>query len=1057
MNKILTMVVTFLVAYTTFAQNIHPHQIVVKLHNAQQMPKFLDKITQKSIERAFPNHQAPSPKEKSRSGLPLVDLSRIYYVSLREGVSVQEAIRLLKTDKNVEYACPLRIAQPLFVPNDPGAIANSDAVNDFNQYYLAKIKAYEAWDIQQSNPSTVIGIIDYGFRTTHEDLVGNLHPDYIDLGNNDFNLNLPHPFSYHGGAVAGVAAATPNNGIGIAGVGYNSRYLPVKVISDAFNIFRFDAAVIYLADRNVKVINMSFGYEGEPDEYWEDIVNYAFINKDVVMVAAAGNNGNTGRFWPASYKNVISVTGTTANDIRWAGSNYNYEVDITAPSEFIRTTYYNCCAYGGIYNNDNSYIEAVSMNMSGTSFAAPQVAGVVALVRTQFPELDARQAMERVIATSDNIDALNPSVAGLIGRGRLNAFRAVSESNLKAIRSENHRFINNSYPLAATSASLVMDFKNILSPTTNLSVTLTSLSPFVTVTTNNITLGAMVSNEVKSNESAPFTIQIAANTPFNTEVVFKLDYQDGTHTSYEYVKIVVNPDYAHIDLNLLTLNVGRTGRIADYAYPYKKGVGYLNVGNYSTVGYAGGLMISTHLDSVVNSVTDYLGNFNTEFDTLAGNSFSYFKNSDYQEINAFFRDIGNKRPKLRIHKKAYAFADAPNQKFVIVEYDVTNDSTRVIPQLNVGLFTDFDLLTYTQNRANWNNALRLGYVYHSSGNLYAGIKLLTTQSPHYYAFNNNGSGGSINLYDGFTKAEKHTAIANGIARPQAGMSGLGTDVSIALGGAITNIAPNETRKIAYAYVVGNSLTELQNNAQAAQDKFVEVNTTPLPDIAGNFTVCYGDSLRLTPSNGNSFDFYDSFPLTTPIYSGNSLLLTNLTTSSTIYIVGKDRLFPSSPKTVNITVAPLHEAVIIATPYAGLEWLFEDYSTDAHTSVWDFGDGSVGMGRLIRHTFPHAQNYTVKLISSNTLGCVDSTSKTISVIASLNEDLKNVSVYPNPTENKVFLKGIEGFEWQLKNVWGNVVLRGKENELDLKGLPSGVYCLQIQTLSGDTKIVKIVKK
>ncbi|GAB4132378.1 MAG: hypothetical protein OHK0045_15620 [Raineya sp.] len=1038
----------------------HPHEIILKVRWQNLMPNeiLLHSISDMLPQRVFPNHQAPSPKEQSRSGLPLVDLSRIYSLRLKAGISPQEAVKLLRTDKNIEYAEILRIPKPLFVPNDPGAASPSPVASDFNQYYLHKIKAYEAWDIQQSNASTVIGIIDYGFRISHEDLLGNLHPDYYDAGNNDFTMELPHCFRYHGTAVAGVAAATPNNGVGIAGVGYNSRFLPVKVISDALSTFRFDVAVIYLADKNVSVINMSFGYEGEPDEYWEDIVNYAVINKDVAMVAAAGNNGNTGRFWPASYKNVISVTGSTAADTRWGGSNYNYEVDVTAPSEFIHTTYYQLPpCFGGSFNTDQSYIPGVTWNFSGTSFAAPQVAGAVALLRTQFPTLNAIQAMARLIATTDNIDALNPSVAGLIGKGRLNAFRAVSETNVKAIRIENHRFKPNAQPFAGNNAELIVDFKNLLAPTSNLQVTLQSLSPLVSVISANANLGAMNTLETKSNEISPFVLEISPSAAYNTEVVLRFDFQDGAFSSYEYLKIVINPDYLHLDINQLTIHIGKTGKVAEYFYPYRKSVGYSDAGEYKTIAYAGGLLLATHTDSISNSIPDYLGNFPTDFDTVGLSSFSMQKTNTYQEINAHFRDVVAKRPKLKVQKKAYAFEEAPNQKFAIIEYDITNDSTRSINNLYASLFTDFDLLTYTQNRAAWNASLNLGYAFHSSNNLYAGIKLLTQQSPNYYAFNNNGSAGSINLYDGFSKTEKFTATSNGISRALAGTSGLGTDVSLAVGGTIQNLAPQETRKIAFAYVVGNNLTELEDNAQLAQDKFLELNTSPLPDIASSFEVCYDGNILLAPSNGNTFDFYDSFPLTTPIATGSSLLINNLTTNKTIYIVCRDKLYPSPVKQVNINVAPLHKAIIIATPMWEKQWLFEDYSQNWAASQWDFGDGSTATGRMLPHTFPDLGEYEVTLISTNIQGCKDTTTLRVSLVTNLEEVWTNVTIYPNPTEKEIFITGIANFEWVLKNTLGNALLRGKEQSIALANLPQGFYYLTIVLPNKEQKTWKIVKK
>ncbi|WP_448528461.1 S8 family serine peptidase [Raineya sp.] len=1056
MKKHITFLFLWLFLGTfAFAQlRYTPSQVVFKVKEGFYLePDFLLSLSVRPAERVFPNHQAPKQGELGRCGLPKVDLSRIYYLYLKNGVSVENALQVLRSHKAVEYAEPLRLAEPLLIPNDPGANTPSSVPADFHQYYLNIIKAYDAWDIQTGNPASIIGVIDWGFRTTHEDLVGNLHPDYIDLGNNDFNLNLPHPFSYHGGAVAGIASATPNNGVGVAGVGYNCRYLPVKAVNDALSVLRFAESVVYLADRNVKVINMSFGYQGEPDEFWEDIVNYAVINQDVAMVAAAGNNGDTGRFWPASYKNVVSVTGSTANDLRWGGSNYNYEVDITAPSEFTHTTYYNCCAYSGIFNNDNSYIPAVSYNMSGTSFAAPQVAAAIALLRTQYPSLDAIQAMARVVATSDNIDALNPSVAGLIGKGRLNMLRALSETNVKALRIENYEFVNNAFPFAGSNAQLVVNFKNLLSPTSNLQVNVVSLSPLVSVSSSSFSLGAMNTSEIKNNQSVPFILQISPTTPYNTEIVLRFDFQDGSFTTYEYLKVIINPDYLHLDINKLTLHVGRRGKIAEYVYPYRKSVGY-TASQYNTIATAGGFIVATHMDSLANSIPQYISGdpLITEFDTAG--TFNHTKTANYQEIVANFKDEIISRPKLLIQKKAYAYQNAPKDKFIIVEYDITNDSTRTIQNLYASVFTDFDLQEYTRNRADWDNTRKMGYVYHYLNGMYAGIRLLTQETPNYYAFNNNGSGGSMNLYNGFTKTEKFTAISNGLLRTQAGTTGVGTDVSIAVGGTITNLAPQAMRKIAFAYVTGDNLTELQANADEALNTFLEVNTTPLPDIASSFIVCNGDNLLLAPNNGTTFDFYDSFPLTTPIYTGAALTLTNITSNRTIYIVGRDRYYPSPVKVVNITVAPAHNAVIVATPYAGTTWLFEDYSGNVSSSEWNFGDGNTATGNPVVHTYAQEGSYQVGLKSTNLQGCQDTTAKVISVVLALDSRVTDWQIYPNPAREEVFVKGVDTYSWELMNAFGNILQKG-ENQIRIREeVANGLYYLKINLPLGTSKVFKL---
>lgn len=1043
-----------------YAQTLYtPLQVVFKLKENQQLDSdFLYSLSERTPERVFPEHMPPKKGELGRCGLPKIDLSRIYYLYLKESINVENTLKLLRSHKAIEYAEPLPLPQPLFLPNDPGANPPTITPSDFKQYYLSIIKAYDAWDVQQGNPSSIIGIIDWGFRTTHQDLIANLHPDYIDLGNNDYDLNLPNTLTYHGGAVAGIAAATTNNGIGVAGVGFNCRYLPVKAISDNLMIFRFAEAVVYIADRGAKVINMSFGYQGEPNEFWEDVVNYAVINKDVAMVGAAGNSNTTGRFWPASYQNVVSVAGTHANDLKWSGSNYNYEVDITAPSDYIHTTYYNCCgAFGGIFDNDHSYIPAVSYGFSGTSFAAPQVSAAIALVRTQFPSLDAIQAMARVIATSDNIDALNPSYAGLIGKGRLNVHKALTENNVKALRIQDYQFVNNSFPFAGENAQLVVNFKNLLSPTSNLQVNVVSLSPFVSISNSNFTLGNMNTSEVKNNNGSPFILQVASNTPYNTEIVLRFDFQDGTFNSYEYLKIIVNPDYLHLDINKLTLQIGKRGKIAEYLYPYRKSVGYTTT-EYNTIATAGGLIISTHVDSLVNSVPQYIPGdpLLTEFDTAG--AFNHYKTLDYQEITAFIKDTAIRRPKLRIRKKAYAYKNAPKDKFIIVEYDITNDSSRTIPNLYAALFTDFDVIDYARNRAGWDNTRKMGFVYHYLNEMYAGIRLLSEQTPNYYAFDNNGIDGSINLYNGFTKAEKFTATSGGLLRLQAGTSASGNDVSISIGGTISNLAPHAMRKIAFAYITGDNLSELQANADEAFNTFLENNTTPLPDIPSNIGVCKGADVTLAPTNGNLFDFYDTFPLTTPIHTGSSLTLSNVTSNQTIYIVGRDRYYPSPVKTVNITLNPEHKAVIVATPYAGTTWLFEDYSGNVGSSEWDLGDGNTATGTFVVHTYSQEGNYQVSLKSTSSQGCKDSTSKTISVVLSLKQNANQlIKIYPNPVQNELFVEGVQHFSWELINILGGIVQKAESQTSDIfipESVAKGLYYLKIVTPTRESYIFKI---
>ena len=270
---------------------------------------------------------------------------------------------------------------------------------------LRMIDAPCAWTITRGNPNVLIGVVDSEFRTTHEEF---RHQFEFVWGQSSAN----HP---HGTMVASVAAARANNGRGIAGVAHNSRIAAHRVVHTVTanggvvtNSYNLSTAINNLHNAGVRIINVSWSGTGLSRAHVEEITR-----EGTVLVVAAGNTPESRSHWYlADIPGVIIVSSVDRNNMHGpTGHAHNPGVTITAPGRLIMVA-------GG--NSDSHYGLA-----SGTSFAAPFVAGTVALMRSVNPILTPAQIENILRATADPI-ADGGSFPGQLGAGRLNAFRAVA-------------------------------------------------------------------------------------------------------------------------------------------------------------------------------------------------------------------------------------------------------------------------------------------------------------------------------------------------------------------------------------------------------------------------------------------------------------------------------------------------------------------------------------------------------------------------------------------------------------------------------------------------------
>ncbi|MCB2213211.1 S8 family serine peptidase [bacterium] len=345
------------------------------------------------------------------------------------------------------------------------AMLMPDDIDIYNMWALDIMECPEAWDIHQDESDVIITTIDTGCKISHEDLWANMYINPgedlnnngvwddtdingIDDDNNGFVDDLTgwdfvsgQPWGDpavgedygprdnevfpdvhgHGTHVQGTAAATTNNGIGVASASWNVISMPLRAgfawlsggsLQGSGISSDFMAAIQYATDNGSRVISISFGGSGSQQAY-QDAVTYAREN-GVILFASAGNNGDAARNYPAAYEGAIAVVASTPEDYKAGFSTYGDWVGITAPGTSIWST-----MVGENYRPQD-YVA-----WQGTSMASPNAASVAALILSYMPELTDDQVEFVIKAAADDIDHLNPSYVSLLGAGRVNARRAL--------------------------------------------------------------------------------------------------------------------------------------------------------------------------------------------------------------------------------------------------------------------------------------------------------------------------------------------------------------------------------------------------------------------------------------------------------------------------------------------------------------------------------------------------------------------------------------------------------------------------------------------------------
>jgi serine protease len=747
--------------------------------NKNKLQTFINFLHPISMKKKFPHASLPQKPND-------VDVTTIYELQYSKNYPLEKVVEYVSSFSEVQYAQPsfYTKSNSLFTPDDPSI---------GSQWYIDAIKVKLAWDSCKGDTNVVIGISDTGTDIFHEEFVNQIKYnwadpidgidndgdgyvdnfrgwDFINDDNNpDYDANGSLDY-FHGTEIAGLAAAKTNNKKGIAGVGYNCKFLPIRGSSYE--------AIMYLADHGASIINCSWedGLRRALPMY-QDIIDYATFNRNALVVCAAGNTEGQPVLYPASYEHAISVGGTINNDEKWTpknsnskgGSTYGYYIDACAPAVSIYTTY-----------TGNSYI----LGYNGTSYSAPIFSGIAGLVKSRFPKYSALQVGEQVRITSDNIDTVpgNAPFKKLLGHGRVNAFKAVTDSTIPSIRLVNFTItgLYDDLVRGGDTAVLRGSFVNYLHKAKNIHVSVTDYNGYFAKVDAGKVIDSLDMMDTLKNFELRFSLK--KSIPYDATVALQITYEmaDGFR-DIQFVTVRANPSYLPLTANNISTSVTSVGSVGYtfVASPEGSGFKYNNIQMLSNKGSSNGGIATTGGKGIYSGLVlakdtgKVLLNYGPT-SAFTTESFPEYQNTD-STVSIISSFNGQYETAIdfnfKINQKTTSWLE--DSSFVIYEYDIINTSFNDIDSMYAGLIMDWDVSNPFLNKAAINVYQKYGYVYSiEQDQPYVGVKVLRGESVNHHLIEVNDNLRSIistdttkeiiNIKDkdGFSKADVFNGLTN---------------------------------------------------------------------------------------------------------------------------------------------------------------------------------------------------------------------------------------------------------------------------------------------------------
>ena len=371
-------------------------------HQNQVVVKFNEALSEANIS-----------KIQSEIGSSTMKKLGYTYVFESNQLTTEQLITYFK-QWNVEYTEPHYLYLTNETENLKTLAKPNDALYARYQWNLPMIETELGWEIGKGSADVIVAVVDTGVDLNHSDLQGRLLAGFNAIN----STNAPYDDVGHGTHVTGIIGALINNSEGVAGMSWYNSILPIKVLdkSGAGSTYNVAQGIIWAADHGAKVINLSLGNYASAN-FLHDAIRYAY-DKDVVLIAASGNDNTESPGYPAAYPEVFAVAASDSHRNKASFSNYGNYIDVTAPGVNIASTY-----------PSNRYA-----SMSGTSMASPHVSALAAMIRSVNPQLRNTEVMDIMRRTAKDLGAIGKD--NYYGYGQIDVMKALQLANPNRISSQ---------------------------------------------------------------------------------------------------------------------------------------------------------------------------------------------------------------------------------------------------------------------------------------------------------------------------------------------------------------------------------------------------------------------------------------------------------------------------------------------------------------------------------------------------------------------------------------------------------------------------------------------
>ncbi len=865
--RLLTLSTLLVVIFTVSAQSqstapsYFDGTLIVKFEdfdNVQKLnPAMTKEVVQTNVTNALAKHGLISEKQlwsdqlnqafrrttiEKRKLAPSSEItrsiSRIVEYKYTSQIDPLMLARKISNMPGVEYAEPRYLRMTSLVPNDP-----------MDNAYTTVHNFPEAWDVSTGSEEVIIGIIDSGVNYKNVDLKNKqwfnedeipdngidddengfvddyLGWDFWESGTTIFNLEEDNDpmaaHSDHGTHVAGIATAEANNGIGITGTGYNSRYMAIKaggieddpsseVDESRLVGFGYDG-ILYAVANGADIVNLSWGGPGLANAE-QDIITFA-VDAGLVIVAASGNDNTTEMSSPASYDGVLSVGSITSTSQRSSFSNYGYTVDVFAVGSGVLST--------------AGFDSTTYLIKSGTSMASPVVAGLAGLIKAQNPSWSPRRIIHQIRSSSDAFD--NVSDPLLYGKGIMNAKASLTTPlpglSIRALAISDTE--GNSLSVGE-SGVIELTVANYGEATTALNITLEAFQEDLVITNGEVSAGALASDDSTQIE---FTFDIPEGYDLSDPPTFVVRFSDEAsgYTDFDVIQFD-DLNFGVMNGNNVTMSFGANGTIG-FSDPSAAtgGVGFIPNGFTNILYEAGIIMMEggnpfmNEEPKISNNVRNASGFYDSDFDpdipfavdnsgeiaTVAGTG-TFVPNS--------FADLDG----VAVQINSYAFNETGIENTVYTQYAIKNITSDTFEDFYLGIFTDWDVDNYANNSVLFDPKNEFMYIYDPSSQAnYPFVAVIPMQTASGNIAINNGYEGNesdyrFNIYDGYDDKEKENSLKAGLNNTGVNSS----DVSTVVSSGPYEFNPDVTIKLGFMYVYGADYPSLRDNVIASKDRFV---------------------------------------------------------------------------------------------------------------------------------------------------------------------------------------------------------------------------------------------